>query len=396
MLSVQEAQAIIDQNITALPAEGINLNDAENRVLAEPIYADEDFPPFTRSAMDGYALNAEDKTTQFKIIETIHPGQKPVHALTPGTCARIFTGAGLPPNANCVIKQEDVIALLENIEISSFLKVANRHLRKKGEDFQKGEILLSSGTRFNAAQLAIAASVGATELKVYRQPKVTIFCTGDELISPQEKPSPFQIRNVNGILLETLVKKNGGSMIESHLLADEYDLLQSHLQKALTLKTDLVLFSGGASAGDKDHVKKLLQENGFTLHFTQVNVRPGQPLIFAKRNQTIAFGIPGNPVSHLVCFNLFIQLALTRLQNKTPDLEYFQSPLAHNFDYTPTTRETFWPAQRIVANFGTEILPLPWNGSGHISSLATADSLIRILPNTGLFSKGHILSWLSL
>ena len=138
----------------------------------------------------------------------------------------------------------------------------------------------------------------------------------------------------------------------------------------------------------------MLQENGFTFHFTQVNVRPGQPLIFATRNQTLAFGIPGNPVSHLVCFYLFIQLAINRLQNNTKGFDYFYSPLAQDFNYAPTTRETYWPAQRRSSHSLIELFPIPWNGSGHISSLAKADSLIRILPNTGPFFKGNILPWI--
>ena len=141
MLSVQEAQMLIHQRISSLPIEEIDLHKAANRILAKPIIAEEDFPPFTRSAMDGYAINASDTSNEFQVIETLHAGQKPHHALTSGTCARIFTGAALPPNANCVIKQEDVNILDENIKIAPSLRITNHNLRKNGEDFHKGTIL---------------------------------------------------------------------------------------------------------------------------------------------------------------------------------------------------------------------------------------------------------------
>ncbi|MEZ5405241.1 MAG: molybdopterin molybdotransferase MoeA [Verrucomicrobiia bacterium] len=394
MLTVQEAQSQILQSLIPLATKTIALTEAENRVLAAPIFANEDFPPFARSAVDGYAVTAEEVPGTFIISEIIHAGQSPKQPLTPGTCARIFTGAPLPQGANSIVMQEEVNAEANQVKISQAHPQMN--IRPKGEDYKKGDCLLKKGTPLHAAQLAIAASVGQTHLSVFRQPRIAILSTGDELVPPDAIPAPYQIRDANTLLLKNLIKKSGGELLSSHLLPDDYSQLQTHLQQALTAKADLILFSGGASVGEKDFTKKLLQENGFHLHFEQINMRPGKPLIFATRDNISAFGIPGNPVSLLVCFYLFIQLAIQKMQGIEAKIHFLHSSLGKNFDYSPNLRETYWPARCETTEQGAELFPLAWKGSGHIASFAYANALIRIPSGTGPFSKGQPLFWLPL
>ncbi|MBX7158189.1 MAG: molybdopterin molybdotransferase MoeA [Verrucomicrobiae bacterium] len=394
MLTVQEAQSHILQSLVPLANETIALTEAENRVLAMSISADEDFPPFARSAVDGYAVIAEEVPGAFTISEIIHAGQSPKHPLISGNCARIFTGAPLPQGANGVVMQEEVQTEADRVKISQAYPKMN--IRQKGEDYKKGDCLLKKGTPLHAAQLAIAASIGQTHLSVFRQPRIAILSTGDELVSPDATPAPYQIRDTNTLLLKNLIPKSGGKLLSSHLLPDDYSQLQTHLQKALTEKVDLILFSGGASVGEKDFTKKLLQENGFQVHFDQINIRPGKPLIFATRNNIAAFGIPGNPVSLLVCFYLFIQIAIQKMQGVEAKIHFLHSPLGKDFDYSPNLRETYWPARCETKKQETELFPLAWKGSGHIASFAYADALIQIPSGSGPFTKGKPLFWLPL
>lgn len=395
MLIAQEAQACIVNQTPILDSEKIILAEAENRVLANSVFADADFPPFARSAVDGYAVTAKETPASFFISEIINAGQAPQQTLTAATCARIFTGAALPESADCVVMQEKV--RVENNKVQIPKTFCGMNVRQKGEDYKKGDCVLEKDTCLGPAHLAIAASVGETELSVYRQPRTVILSSGDELVPPNLIPSSHQIRDVNTLLLESLVKKDGGKILSSSLLPDDYQQLQTHLQKAVENKTDLILFSGGASAGEKDFTKKLLQDHGFQIHFDQINVRPGKPLIFATRQATVAFGIPGNPVSALVCFYLFIHLAIKKMQGTRDELCLFNSPLGQDFNYSSCSRETFWPARWRSLGNNIQIFPLPWQGSGHIASLANANALMQIPSGvSGPFVKGHSFSWIPL
>ncbi|HEX4348765.1 MAG TPA: molybdopterin molybdotransferase MoeA, partial [Verrucomicrobiae bacterium] len=286
MISLADARALIAKNISPLPAVDSLLAQAGGRVLRQDVAAREDVPGFDRSAMDGYAIASDDTSEKFRIVAEIQPGAMPKRKITRGECARIFTGAPIPAGASQVVMQEDVC--IEGEFMVPLKRSGVMHIRHRGEDAHKGDLLLKPGTALGAGELALLASLGRTQLKIAPTVRVAHFATGDELVAPDQKVKPGQIRDSNSTLVAALVRQFGGEMVKQERVADDFGLL---LKKTRALKKsyDLLLLSGGASVGDYDFGKKLLAALGFKIHFTAINLRPGKPLVFATRGRQAAF-----------------------------------------------------------------------------------------------------------
>ncbi|HSI84483.1 MAG TPA: gephyrin-like molybdotransferase Glp [Candidatus Methylacidiphilales bacterium] len=393
MISVFEAQNIIRSHAHPLQPEQVALSAALGRTLREPAVADADLPAFDRSAMDGYAIASQDSSTHYRIAATIQPGQISDITLKYGETARIFTGAAIPAGADCVIPQELTETGDSGISFTSRPTVS--YVRKRGEDSRAGDVLIQAGKILQPSDLGILASTGQAWPAVTQKPRVLHLVSGNELVEPEQIPLPGQIRDSNSALITALVNKAGGTVVAQIKLADDEASALHGARLLAPGSFDILLFSGGASVGAYDFCASTLRTLGFLSHFRQVNVRPGKPLIFASRGHQLAFGIPGNPVSHFAVFHLFIRLALVRMQGAATEAiqlkeGHLMSPLADE----PNARETYWPASWSVTSEGkVGITPLAWNSSGHLSSLSNANALLRVPANSPTIPAGERVQW---
>jgi len=391
MISVDEAQKIIAEKTSPLGTEQVCLEESLGRVLCEQIVADTDQPPFDRSAMDGYAIRSDDASENFKIVTIIQAGDVPTIFLQPGECARIFTGAQIPKNGEIVIRQEDTHVTDQLMHVTA--RADKTHIRKQGEEVKAGAVLINPGQILRPIDLSVMAGVGHTQVKVSSKPRILHLSSGNELVAPDLAPGPGQIRDSNSILIKLLVEQ-AGSKIVGHLHAGDHleEIIQA--ARSFTQPYDILLFSGGASVGDFDYAATTLEQLGFTIHFRQVNVRPGKPLIFATKDRQIAFGLPGNPVSHFVTFHLFVQTAMRKLHNLNPFCEWHSGILNAGLNEPPNSRETYWPTSFGGSDHEWGLLPFHLQSSGHLTSLLRVNALIKIPANSPPLIKGQVVTFL--
>lgn len=386
MLSLAAALMEIQSRITVVEKESVDFSHALGRVLRDDVLADADMPAFDRSAMDGYAVCGNE--SNYEQVGAVRAGEETNLILQSGQCARVFTGSKVPQGTTQVIMQEHVA--VENNRVRVTQAQSAIHIRRRGEEAKKGDRVLASGIRLRPAELAILASVGATQPSVSRLPRVAHLVTGNELVDPEETPQGMQIRDSNSVLIHSLLKQSGlaGEITQSRLGDDEEKIYQ--WLKAQCEAADVLLISGGASVGAYDFARPVLSKLGFTLHFEQVDLRPGKPSIFATRGKQVAFAIPGNPVSHFAVFHLLIRPALEALAGLKPETREGAGRLATDFSCKPNARTTYWPAVWSAGREGIELHPLKWQSSGHVAGLAGATALLEIVSGQGPFRQGDL------
>lgn len=372
MLSLLEARRVISEVVSPLPAVAASPGTARGRVLAEPVLADAFYPSGDRSMMDGYAIRADASPGEFRVIGEVAAGALPGRALEPGETFRVFTGALLPENAERVIMQEETQRRGDIVTIAQIPEP--RFIRPQGAEASPGDVVLAAGTRLGAAELAILAQVGAVAPQVVGRPVIRHLATGGEIVGPEEVPAPGKIRDTNSSLLAALLAELGLEARASQRAPDDLDALIALAAEPC----DLLLLSGGASVGDYDFGAETLRRLGFTLHFDRVNLRPGKPLTFATRGAQAAFVIPGNPVSHFVCWHVGLRLAVERMLGLPPAWNLVQIELRGGEPLRPDPRETFWPARVFVADGRLAVAPKRWSTSGDTFSLAGTNALVRV------------------
>ncbi len=315
MISVEEALARILAGFDPLPAEVVPLTEAFGRVLAEPVAARTTQPPSAVSAMDGYAVRAADLASvpaEIAVVGHVPAGSAHEGALGPGQCVRIFTGAPLPEGTDSIVIQEDA-ELLDDGRIRVAESVAlGTYVRAAGLDFRAGEVGLEPGRRLTARDVGLAAAMDRPWLSVRRRPRVAILATGDEVVMPGEPRGPNQIVSSNGLSLAAAVRSAGGEPSLLAIARDDAASLQALAAEARN--ADLLVTTGGASVGEHDLVRQALGESGLALDFWKIAMRPGKPLMFGRLQDTPLLGLPGNPVSTVVCAALFLRPVLERLQ----------------------------------------------------------------------------------
>lgn len=372
MISLAEARGILSGAVAALPAAPMALAEAQGRVLAEAVKADASYPAGDRATMDGYLIPADAVAGTFRLVGEIAAGEAPAVPVKAGECLRIFTGALLPPGGGRVVPQEDAARDGGRVTVAALPE--RPYVRPAGSEARAGEIVLAAGTVLGPAELAILAQVGAMRVMVVPAPVIHHVATGSELVGPEEIPGAGRIRDTNSTLLAGLVADAGVKDFQSCRCADDPD----RLAEAADRPCDLLLISGGASVGDYDFGLAVLRRLGFTPHFDRLNLRPGKPLTFATRGRQAAFVIPGNPISHFVCFHVAIRLALERLQGRPPAWDFLELEVAGGEPLRSDPRETFWPA-RISAREGRQVVaPQRWSTSGDPFALAGTNGLIRV------------------
>ncbi|MFI5018181.1 MAG: gephyrin-like molybdotransferase Glp [Dongiales bacterium] len=310
MLSVAEARGHITAAFRSLPAEQIALPEAIGRVLAEDLHARLTQPPFAASAMDGYAVRAADVASapvRLKIAGYAPAGGAPAAALRPGEAVRIFTGAPLPEGADTIVIQEDTEAHEDHVLVKE-AGPKGSYVRPAGLDFREGDLGLAAGKRLNARDIGLAAAMNHPWLRVRRKPRVAILATGNEIVMPGEPRTAQQIISSTGQSLIAFLRESGAEPIDLGIAPDDRQGLQRLIAGAAG--ADLLVTTGGASVGDHDLVQSVLGEQGMTLDFWKIAMRPGKPLMFGRIGPTPVLGLPGNPVSSLVCAIVYLRPAL--------------------------------------------------------------------------------------
>lgn len=391
MKPVAEALDLILSHAVPTPPEAVPLHAALRRVLREDAVADMDSPPFDCSSMDGYALRSGDAGGPREIVAEIQAGDSRKLELGPGQCARIFTGARIPGGADCVLMQEE--AVIEQGRLLAPKITALENIRKQGENCRRGDGIVKSGTRLRAEDLAALASCGVTHPVVSSRPRVVHFVTGDELVDPSQTPAGGQIRDSNSTLIAALLAAHGAALMHHSRIPDDFD--KSSQLLAAQNDFDILLISGGASVGDYDFARPLLEKAGFKILLDKINMRPGKPLIFAVRGGQLAFGIPGNPVSHAVIFHLMLAPLLAAMTGAERSRGMFQGHLEKDFSPRPNPRETYWPCSAAWGAGAFRLRPLRFQSSGDITGLAGMNALLRIASNhTGTIKQGDPVDFL--
>ncbi len=316
MISVQDALKTIDQNVKQGSSLLVPLQNALGLALADDVLSPINMPPFAQSAMDGYTLKLNGQST-FKIIDEIKAGDGHEVVLKPGQAARIFTGAAVPATADAVVRQEDTAANGKTLEVNPLPK-SGANVRPLGEQILKGAVALKREQELNPAAIGFLAGLGITEVKVYPKPVVSILITGNELAQPGTALKHGQIYESNAIMLASALKAKGFNNVEIHRVKDDYSATKD-LLKTLLEENDVVLCSGGISVGDYDFVGKALLELGVEQLFYKVKQKPGKPLFFGKKENTLVFALPGNPAAALTCFYVYVVKTLNILMGKKPE-----------------------------------------------------------------------------
>jgi len=312
MLTVEEALDAILSRISPLGSERVDVVGALGRVLAEPIVSRREIPPWPNSSMDGYAVRAQDTGTgaRLAIVGRVEAGALPTRAVGRGETMRIFTGAPLPEGADTVVPQEDVAAVDGHIEVGRAFERA-AFVRPRGEDVRVGERVLEAGTVLTAAEIGLLATLGYGQVRVHRRPRVAVLSTGNELADLGTEPGPGQIPNTNTYTLMAQILESGGDPASLGVAPDRLEAIEGRIRAARD--ADVLISSAGVSVGELDLVREALLRAGAELHLWQVSMRPGKPITFGSLGSRPVWGLPGNPVSAMVTFELFVRPALLKM-----------------------------------------------------------------------------------
>jgi molybdopterin molybdotransferase len=441
MIEIEQAFELLLNRVAQLPTEIVNLKDSVGRVLAQSVNADIDSPPHRKSLMDGFAIRSSDFQSgcrQFCVVETIMAGGWPRNRIDTGKAARVMTGAPLPEGADAVVMIEKVemkrigasgtISLAdtgsENHD-SMFIKVLidqlppNQHVSQQASNFRLGQSLFEPGHRIRFSDIGLLAEAGATQLCVGKRPEIAILPTGNELVDSATRPGRGQIRNSNGPMLAAMVERMGLKATRMPICGDDEDELERAMVEGL--KSDLLVLTGGVSEGLLDLVPRTLTRLGVEEVFHKVRIKPGKPIWFGVKSQgddptdfsvrsigeaqlptKSVFGLPGNPVSSLVGFELFVKTAIRLLEGESsphtseavavsnhPALPRFQMALLTKDHASHGDRPTYWPG-RLPCDTSSlrTVEPLDWKGSSDLLSLARADGLIYFSGREGIYKSG--------
>jgi molybdopterin molybdotransferase len=382
MLSYVEARKKVIEVLSSkrgiVLVERVALVEALGRALAEEVAADRDYPPFNRSTRDGYALRSDDARSlpvRLRVAAEIRAGDVFTGQLVAGDCVSIMTGAAVPADADAVVMLEHVKREGESIVISQAVE-RGQNIVPRGSESKAGQVLLRAGVRLGYAELALLAQVGRAEVSVARRSRVAILSTGNEVVEINEPPGPFEIRNSNTVSLAAQVALAGGEAVPLRSARDETSALRAQIERGL--QEDVLVLSGGVSAGKYDLVKSVLRELGAEFFFDAVAIRPGRPTVFGICRGKPVFGLPGNPVSTMVTFELFVVPALDILSGAAPRaLPMFKAQLAASVRQKARLSH-FLPAV-VEWNTGEPVArELSWQGSGDIVALAQANCFLVV------------------
>jgi molybdopterin molybdotransferase len=383
LIEYPEAVRLVRENARRLPAEDVPLLEAQGLALAQDVRAKFDSPPFDNSAVDGYAVRSADAEAgrSFRVVDEAPAGRPAAKSVRAGEAVKIFTGGVIPEGADAVVMVENTTGWGEEFELKKAAS-PGQNVRRSGEDVRGGDVILKKGTEVGPPEIALAATQGYGALPVYRRPKVVVLSTGTELVEPGTRDLwPGEIYDSNSFAVIAQARELGAEARRISAASDEADLIRVAVREALE-SADVVVTSGGVSVGEKDLVKGTMLELGVHQVFWGVKFKPGKPLFFGVQGDVRLFGLPGNPVSAMVCFELFVRPALMRMmgreERRRPRIEvYFEEDVENRFGRMHAMRvslertEKGWLARSVGAQ-----------GSGLVSSLTKADALALIRPES--------------
>lgn len=389
-------------NVEALKVEDVSLLEGRNKVIAEPVVSSESIPPFDNTAVDGYAVKAidtqgatEDSPVYLEILETIAAGKPPALIIEQGKCSKIMTGAPMPDGADAIV----MVEWTEQHDNESLVTVrkevsAGQHIRRSGEDLVPGDLVIPKGTPLNAAHLGLLSSLGIYQISTVKTPTVGIFSTGDELIEGKQSLKPGQIRDSNRFSLIALLERDGFQTVDFGLIPDSEEAIEETIKKAET-SCDALITTGGVSMGDFDYVKIVLNRLG-RMRWMQVAIKPAKPLAFGIVGQLPVFGLPGNPVSSMVSYELFARPALKKMSgHNEPYRPLLFGRAAHDFNRKPDGKTHFFRVSVDVTQETPQIQSAGHQGSHQLTGMAGANAL-AILPDGMGTIQGSKLQFLFL
>lgn len=388
MISIDEALERILLGLAPLGPERVGLADAAGRVAAEPARSAVDLPPFDRSAMDGYAVRAADTApgVGLRLVGGVAAGEVATAVLEPGTAARISTGAAIPSGADAVLQSE--LAIERDGLVAPDRSLApGTHVRVRGEDVHAGDELAAAGAPLTLSRISALASAGVGDVVVHRRPRLHLVVTGSELLPLGAPPEPGRIHESNGLMVRLLAGSAGAEIVDHGVIGDDREATREAVRTGL--EGDVLVVSGGVSVGPHDHVKPAFEDCGVEEVFWRVRIKPGKPMWFGRRGDTLVFGLPGNPLSTIVCFCVFIEPALRRLageRDARPRLEAGRLTVpAHAAD----GRTTFLTATLRPGADGTlEATPTERQGSHMTGALGESDGFAVAPEEAGDLAAG--------
>jgi len=381
MKSIDEALGLVLDGLAPLDAERVPLAGAVGRVAAAPALSAVDLPPFDRSAMDGYAVRAADTAAgvPLRLVGGVAAGEVAAAALEPGTATRISTGAALPAGADAILRSEDATEAGGAV-VPAGPVPDGRHVRYRGEDLRAGDVLAQPGSVLSLPRVSALASAGAGEVAVHRRPRVHLLVTGSELLPLGAPPEPGRIHESNGLMVRLLAGRAGASVTDHGIVGDDREATRAAIETGLA--GDVLVVSGGVSVGPHDHVRPAFADCGVDELFWRVRIKPGKPLWFGRAGATLVFGLPGNPLSTIVCFCVFIAPALRRLageRDARPALE--PGRLAAPAEASDGRTTFLTAALRAGADGVLEATPTERQGSHMTGALGESDGFV-VAPET--------------
>lgn len=387
MISLELAEKIINDIVYPVSeTEVVELNNSVGRIIAEDIISDVDMPPFDKSAMDGYACRMEDISLPLEVLEIIAAGAEPSKTIGKGQCSKIMTGAKVPAGADCVIMVENT-KMVTDTSVLFVGEKTQKNICRKGEDINRGDLILAKGSRIGPQTLAILAATGCTTVKVFRQVQVGFFCTGSELVEPDVVPVGVSIRNSNASQLWAQIVTAGALPCYGGILADTQNEISEKIEEMLE-RYRIVIVTGGASVGDFDFIPEILNNSGFTVHFQKVGIQPGKPVLFATRNNNYIFGLSGNPVSSFLQFDLLVKPLIFKLYNCSCDVKNVAMIAGEDFTRKKSDRKLFIP---VKINDKGQVVLKEFHGSAHITALQDIYGFAVLHEGVHEIEKGSVI-----
>ena len=356
------------------------------RILAADVISDMDMPPFNKASVDGFACKQSDITGELEIIETIPAGRWPEKSVGKNQCSRIMTGAVVPDGADCVIMVEDT-EVLKSGRLRFTESSTKENIAFKGEDIRKGDVVIKAPKQITPQDIAVMATVGHTAVTVSRMPRIAVISSGDEIVEPDQVPGVSQIRNSNSYLLAAQAERDGVAARYYGIVRDNVDETFSVISDAIA-ENDLVLITGGVSMGDFDFVPSVLERAGVKILFSRVAVQPGRPTTFGVHPKALIFGLPGNPVSSFVQFELLVRPLIFRMMGLNWEPLTIAVPLKERYSRRSSDRMGLIPVH-ITSDGFAEVVK--FHGSAHISALPGASGIVAIPPGVNAIEKGEIV-----